>query len=196
VETTGDSSGNYRCNPGVLHNRGQRDCRVHPLGAHSLCRISAPFYGSSVVMGEVSRSCLVNEFGSLPYQDLHKKARKIRRARRIFCCRIFTTETEVPMQKWPYANFAYINGEHFSSMPQKNAPAQKREYLMVQAVFVSDNAVMFFDHYAKEYKSQRSELDAYLEQLSADGWKLATAGGIIEGKGYQFRRYQFRRAIA
>jgi hypothetical protein len=56
------------------------------------------------------------------------------------------------------------------------------------------NVVMFFDHYAKEYKGQRSELDEYLEKLGADGWKL-TSTGHYDGKAYQFRRYHFRRAI-
>ena len=61
---------------------------------------------------------------------------------------------------------------------------QKRESLTVEAVFVSENAVMFFDHYTKEYKRQRSELDEYLQKLGADGWKLATAGNMVDGKAY------------
>lgn len=101
---------------------------------------------------------------------------------------------EAFMQKWPYADFGYINVEHFRK-PQKNDPVQKREYLTVEAVFVSENAVMFFDHYAKEYKKQRSELNTYLQKLGADGWKLTTAGNMVDGKTYRFRRYQFRRAI-
>ena len=64
------------------------------------------------------------------------------------------------MQKWPYADFGYINVEH----------------------------------YAQEYKRQRSELNEYLEKLGADGWKLTTSG-IYDGKRYQFRRYHFRRTI-
>ena len=98
------------------------------------------------------------------------------------------------MQKWPYADIGYINVEHFRSTPKKDDPAQKWQYLMVEAVFVSENAAMFFDHYAKEYKKQRSELDEYLARLDADGWKLTTAG-VYEGKAYQFRQYQFRRAV-
>jgi hypothetical protein len=93
------------------------------------------------------------------------------------------------MQEWPYADIAYLNVEHFRSIPQK------REYLTVEAVFVSENAVMFFDHYRKEYKRQRSELDEYLQKLGADGWKLTTAGNMVDGKAYRFRRYHFRRAI-
>jgi hypothetical protein len=52
------------------------------------------------------------------------------------------SETEVPMQKWPYADIAYLNVDHFRSILQKNDPVQKREYLTVEAVFVSENAVM------------------------------------------------------
>ena len=99
------------------------------------------------------------------------------------------------MQKWPYADFEYINGEHFRK-PQKNDPVKKREYLTVQAVFIPDSeTVMFFDHYAKEYKQQRSELDSYLEKLAADGWRLSTTGNMFEGKAYRFRRYHFGRVI-
>ena len=49
------------------------------------------------------------------------------------------------MQKWPYADFGYLNVEHFRSTPQKKDSAQKREYLTVEAVFglVSENAVAF-----------------------------------------------------
>jgi hypothetical protein len=103
---------------------------------------------------------------------------------------------EVPMQKWPYADFGYINVEHFRFPPQEKGLAQKREYLTVEAVFslVSENTVMFFDHYVKEYKKQRSELDEYLEKLGVDGWKLTTSGGH-HGEAYDFRRYHFRRAI-
>jgi hypothetical protein len=102
---------------------------------------------------------------------------------------------EVVMQKWPYVDFLSLNVEHFRSTPQKNDAAQKWEYLTVEAVFVSQSAVMFFDHYTKEYKGQRSELDAYLEKLGADGWKLTIAGNVHDGKAYRFRRYEFRRAI-
>jgi hypothetical protein len=42
----------------------------------------------------------------------------------------------VTMQKWPYVNFGYLNVEHIRFMPQKNDPAQKWEYLTVEAVFV------------------------------------------------------------
>jgi hypothetical protein len=99
------------------------------------------------------------------------------------------------MQKWPYVNFGYLNVEQFRK-PQKNDPPQKREYLTVEAVFVpaSEN-VMFFEHYTKGYKGQKSELDEYLEKLGADGWKLTFAGNLYEGRGYQFRRYHFRRAV-
>jgi hypothetical protein len=46
------------------------------------------------------------------------------------------------MQKWPYADIGYINVEHFRSTPKKNDPVQKWEYLTVEAVFVSENAVI------------------------------------------------------
>lgn len=99
------------------------------------------------------------------------------------------------MQKWPYADFGYINGEQFRK-PQKNDPVQKREYLTVEAVFIpASETVMFFDHYTKEYKRQRSELDEYLQKLGADGWKLTTTGNMVDGKAYRFRRYHFRRVI-
>jgi len=97
---------------------------------------------------------------------------------------------EVSMQKWPYVDIGYVNVEHFRSTPKN----QKWEYLTVEAVFASENIVQFFDHYAKEYKSQRSELDEYLVKLGADRWKLTTAG-MFDGKKFQFRRYQFRREI-
>ena len=103
---------------------------------------------------------------------------------------------EVAVKKWPYANFAYLGADHLSFMPQKNSSVQKREYLTVEAVFVpGSEKVMFFDHYAKEYKQQRSELDGYLEKLGAEGWKL-TSNSWFDGKSYQFRRYLFRRAVA
>lgn len=100
------------------------------------------------------------------------------------------------MLLWPYSGFAYVNGEHFSFPPDKNAQPRKKEFLTVEAVFVPDSeTVMFFDQYAKEYKRQRAELDAYLEKLAADGWKLTFAGHTVDGKSYQFRRYIFRRVI-
>lgn len=79
-------------------------------------------------------------------------------------------------------------------MTQKNAPTQKREYLTVEAVFglVSETAVMYFDHYTKEYKGQRRELDEYLEKLRVDGWKLTIASNICDRGTYQCRRYHFR----
>lgn len=49
---------------------------------------------------------------------------------------------EAVMQKWPYVDIGYINVEHFRSTPKKNDPAQKWESLTVEAVFVSENAVM------------------------------------------------------
>src|SRR5919109_3036767 len=57
---------------------------------------------------------------------------------------MFILVMEVSMQKWPYADIGYINVEHFRSTPKKNDPAQKREYLTVEAVFGSENAVMFY----------------------------------------------------
>lgn len=97
------------------------------------------------------------------------------------------------MQKWPYADFTHVNVAHIRSAPKKNASAQMWEHLIVEAVFVSEHIVQFFDHYTKEYKSRRSELDAYLEKLDTDRWTLTVAGNLVTGKGYQFRRYQFRR---
>ena len=97
------------------------------------------------------------------------------------------------MQNWPYAEFAHINVEYFRN-PQKNNPAKTWEHLTVDAIFVSENAVLFFDHHANQYKKQRSELDEYLEDLGTDGWRL-TSNSWFEGKAYQFRRYLFRRAI-
>jgi hypothetical protein len=54
------------------------------------------------------------------------------------------------------------------------------EYLFVEAMFVLDpqdpqelsNRVMFFDHYAKEYRGQKSDLDHYFAKLTAEGWEL------------------------
>ena len=56
-------------------------------------------------------------------------------------------------------------------------------------------SVVFFDRYTKEYKGKSSEFEEYMEKLGADDWKLIETGGVIEGKGYRFRRYHFRRAI-
>jgi hypothetical protein len=110
---------------------------------------------------------------------------------------MITAEMEVPMQKWPYADLGYVGVEPLHFLTGKNTLQQKREYLTVEAVFPveSETAVQFFNHYAKEYKAQRSEFDEYLEKLSADGWKLTLAGNFFVGKGYKFRRYHFRRAI-
>ncbi len=54
------------------------------------------------------------------------------------------------------------------------------EYRFVEAVFLIDpqnpqtlsDRVMFFDHYAKEYKGQKSELDNYFTKLTGEGWEL------------------------
>jgi len=96
------------------------------------------------------------------------------------------------MQKWPYVDIAYLNVGHVRSMFVKKNSTPKWEYLTVEARFIphSENALIFFDHYAKEYKGQRSELDAYLAKLSAEGWKLtiATSNDEYGGKAYMFRR--------
>lgn len=99
------------------------------------------------------------------------------------------------MQKWPYSDFTYFNPEHMRSMLQKDDPAQTWEYLTLETVFVppSEN-VMFFDHYANRFRSERSELDEYLQKLSADGWKLTMAGPLFTGRSYLFRQVRFRRA--
>ena len=87
------------------------------------------------------------------------------------------------MQKSPYVEIGYLNVEHVRSMFVKSSAA-KWEYLTVEARFIphSENAVIFFDHYAKEYKS--------LAELSAEGWKLTIAVSNDEygGKVYMFRR--------
>ena len=100
------------------------------------------------------------------------------------------------MKQWPYAKFTYLGADYVPFMPNKNSSTYKREYLTVEAVFVPGSAkVVFFDHYANEFKKQRSELDEYLEKLWTDGWKL-TSNSWFDGKSYQFRRYLFRRAVA
>jgi len=96
------------------------------------------------------------------------------------------------MQMWPYSDFAHIDVEYFRKL-QTNDPAQTWDHLIVEVVYVSENAVLFFDHYTQEYRKQRSELEPYFEQVNADGWKLTYAGSTVNGKGYQFRRYHFRR---
>jgi hypothetical protein len=105
------------------------------------------------------------------------------------------SEMEVPMQKWPYSDFGYLGAEQLHFMSQKDN--SKREYLTVEAVFPagSEIAVMFLDHYTKEYKGKSSEFDEYLEKLNADRWKLTFAGNFFIGKGYRYKRYHFRRAI-
>jgi hypothetical protein len=115
----------------------------------------------------------------------------------LFCHKMFVSELEVSMQKWPYADFGYLGVEQLHFLLGKNISAQQREYLTLEAVFPvgSETAVQFFDHYTKEYKGQRSEFDAYLEKLSADGWKLTVAGNFFLGKGYRFKQYHFRRVI-
>ena len=99
------------------------------------------------------------------------------------------------MLKWPYADMGYLSVEHWRSIPHKDDPAQTWEYLTIQAVFVSDHAVLFFDEYAKEYKRQRAELDEFLERLGVDGWKLTTSINKLNASVYQFRQYHFRREI-
>jgi hypothetical protein len=102
---------------------------------------------------------------------------------------------EVPMQKWPFADFTHINVEYFRFSSEKSTPAPMWEYLTVQAVFVAEDTVQFFDHYLNQYKRQRSELDAYLQKLAADGWKLIS-NHWADRTSYQFREYSFRRAKA
>jgi hypothetical protein len=54
------------------------------------------------------------------------------------------------------------------------------EYMSVEALFVPDpqdprqlsDRVMFFDHYTREYRGQRSDLDQFFAKLTAEGWKL------------------------
>lgn len=97
------------------------------------------------------------------------------------------------MQTWPFTDIAYLNVEHFRS---RHSAAQKWEHRTVEAVFVSETTVQFFDHNLKEYKNKRNELDEYLQRLSVDSWKLTYAGSMVNGKGYQFRRYHFQRATS
>ena len=99
------------------------------------------------------------------------------------------------MQKWPVADFTHINVEYFRFTSERNTPAPIWEYLTVQAVFVAEDTVQFFDHYLNQYKRQRSELDAYLQKLAADGWKLIS-NHWADRTSYQFREYSFRRARA
>lgn len=98
------------------------------------------------------------------------------------------------MQTWPNADLTHINVEHFRSTSGKHDLRQRWDYLVVEAVFVSENTVQFFDHYVKEYGSQRSQLDEYLKKLGADGWML-TISAQFNGKRYRFRRYQFRKVF-
>ncbi len=69
---------------------------------------------------------------------------------------------------------------------------QKWEYLNVEtrSLSASQNAVMFFDHYAKEYKGRKSELDTYFVKLSTEGWKLTMAfhDDSRTSNAYLFRR--------
>ncbi len=69
---------------------------------------------------------------------------------------------------------------------------QKWEYLNVEtkSLPASRNAVMFFDHYAKEYKGRKSDLDTYFVKLSTQGWKLTMAfyDDSHANKVYLFRR--------
>ena len=54
------------------------------------------------------------------------------------------------------------------------------EYRLVEAMFVPDpqhpqelsDQVMFFDHYAKAYREQKSDLDDYFAKLASEGWEL------------------------
>jgi hypothetical protein len=110
---------------------------------------------------------------------------------------MFLLEMEVRMHEWPYADFNYLNLEHLGALPRQQDLAQKWEYLAVELVLPapSSHSVMFFDHYAGEYKSQRSELSEYLDKLSSDGWKLTSAGALLKGKAFLFRRIQFRRRL-
>ena len=69
----------------------------------------------------------------------------------------------------------------------ENALSKDWEYLFVEAMFVLDpqnpqglsNRVMFFDHYAKTYRGQRSDLDHYFAQLSAEGWELTMGPCLV-----------------
>ena len=62
----------------------------------------------------------------------------------------------------------------------ENALLRDWEYLFVEAMFVVDPQnpkelsarVMFFDHYAKEYMGQKSDLDNYFTKLTGEGWEL------------------------
>ncbi len=69
---------------------------------------------------------------------------------------------------------------------------RKWEYLNVEARFLptSKSAVMFFDHYAKEYKGRKSDLDHYFTRLNLEGWKLTMAfhDDRQSSNAYVFRR--------
>ncbi len=69
---------------------------------------------------------------------------------------------------------------------------RKWEYLNVEtrSLPASRNAVMFFDHYAKEYKGRKSDLDNYFVKLGTEGWKLAMA---FHDDAHSSNAYVFRR---
>jgi hypothetical protein len=65
----------------------------------------------------------------------------------LFCCKMSISELEAVMQKWPYADLGHVNVEHFRFKPQSNHSAQKREYLTVETVTVSENAVILCNEF-------------------------------------------------
>jgi len=67
------------------------------------------------------------------------------------------------------------------------------EHLTVEVRFFPDSKnIMFFDHYANEYRTQNSELDQYLAKLGVDGWKQVMGLGSVQDrphvKGYIYKR--------
>jgi hypothetical protein len=63
----------------------------------------------------------------------------------------------------------------------QKSDSQKWENLTVEIRFIPDSPdlIMFFDHYAHEYRTQKSELDNYLAKLAADGWEQKMGLGWV-----------------
>ena len=66
----------------------------------------------------------------------------------------------------------------------------RSEHLRLEVRFLpaSQTALLFFDHYAKQFMSQKSDLDHYFAKLGAEGWKLTGYDTQGETKLYMFRR--------
>ena len=68
---------------------------------------------------------------------------------------------------------------------------QEWDYLFVETMFVIDpqnpqelsDRVLFFDHYAKEFRGRRSDLDHYFAKLTSEGWELAMGPWSYDDRG-------------